>query len=374
MLSKKINKFSKNKTVLVVPLDWGLGHATRCIPIIKELVINGCNVVIAAENNLHTLLKHEFQQLTFIPVPGYHVRYSKQTYWLPFKILIQIPKIIYRIYQEHRWLQKVVKRYAFNGVISDNRFGLFHRDVPCIYLTHQLLIKTGNRITEGFAQKLHYHFIRKYAECWVPDFAGKENMAGELSHPAEMPENVRYIGSLSRLDASKSRERKGFLLILLSGPEPQRSIFERLILKQLESYKEPLTFIRGLPGLAEGDEKALSVLSNLPSNIKIKNHLPSLELNQAILQADWVIARSGYTTIMDLLKLKQKAILVPTPGQTEQEYLAAHLMEKQLFFCVKQDTFNLQTALEQAKQFPYAEPSFDMELYKKAIQRFVESI
>ena len=366
MLPKKINKLSKEKTVLVVPLDWGLGHATRCIPLIKELQLCGCTVIIAAENNVRTLLEREFQQLTFITVPGYRVSYSRSRHWLPLKIFLQIPKIIYRVYKEHSWLKKVAKRHDLDGIVSDNRFGLFHSSIPCIYITHQLLIKTGSAFTESLAQKLHYKFIKKYTACWVPDFAGKENMAGELSHPHRLPGNVSYIGGLSRFDPLQSPAQKQLLLIILSGPEPQRSVFEDIILKNLKNYKDPAILIRGLPGATS------SRSLNLPKNIVVEDHLPAVELNKVIVQANYVIARSGYTTVMDLLKLGRKAILVPTPGQTEQEYLAEYLMGKKVFFSVKQEHFHLEKALERVRSFPFASTSFDMDLYKQFIHQFVE--
>lgn len=370
MFPKIFNKLSKKTTVLVVPLDWGLGHATRCIPIIKELQLNGCDVIIAAETKVQSLLQSEFQQLTFIPLPGYRVNYSRKQYWLPLKILVQIPKILYHVYVEHGWLKKVEKKFKIDAVIADNRFGLFHKHVPSIYITHQLLIKTGTVFTERIARNLHYRFIKKYTACWVPDFEGHENLAGELSHAAVVPDNVNYIGCLSRFELSTTPKKEIELLIILSGPEPQRSIFEELVLTQLKSFAGAAMLVRGLPG----NHERLATTEMTGDNIIIKNHLTATELNDAILNAAWVIARSGYTTVMDLVKLKQRAILVPTPGQTEQEYLADHLMDKQLFFSVKQDEFVLEKALQQASNFPFIMPNLDMNLYKSTIRQFVESL
>ena len=374
MLEKKINNLSKKKTVLLVPLDWGLGHATRCIPLIRELQSNGCEVIVGAENNIRSLLEHEFQQLRFLPLPGYRIAYSKKRYWLPLKILLQIPKILYHIFLEHQWLKKVEKIYEIDAVISDNRFGLFHNRLPCIYITHQLLIKTGNFISQKIAQLTHYYFIRRYSACWVPDFAGKENVAGELSHPNRLPANICYIGCLSRFDQPIPLVKCRFLLIIISGPEPQRSIFEAIVLNQLKKFRGTAMLIRGLPGISEKKEEASSSKNDFPKNVVIKNHLNAIQMNEAILESEWVVSRSGYTTIMDLLKLKKLAILVPTPGQTEQEYLAMYLMEKRLFFSVKQENFLLESVLEQAQDFPFAVTNFDMSLYKNSVQQFVQSL
>ena len=370
MFFKKVNKSSNKKRILVVPLDWGLGHATRCIPLIRELQANGCEVIIAADHRVRSLLQHEFQQLTFIPLPGYQVNYSRSRGWLPLVILLQVPKILFHIYREHNWLKKVEKEFSLDAVFADNRFGLFHKQIPCIYITHQLLIKTGNAVSERIAMKIHYRFINKYTACWVPDFEGRENIAGELSHPGLLPPHVNYIGGLSRF-SQKMVEKKYNLLIVISGPEPQRTIFEKILIKQLQHYRGTVMFVRGLPGMKEDQDLRMLMPAQ---NIHIKNHLTAFDLNEAILQADCVISRSGYTTIMDLLKLNKKAILVPTPGQTEQEYLARHLMDRHYFYAVNQEDFVLDTVLQSANNFHFATPSFDMELYKSKVQQFVQEL
>jgi len=358
---------------LVIPLDWGLGHATRCVPVIRALLANGCEVLIAAEGATESLLKHEFQQLRFIPLTGYRISYSKKKYWLPFKIIAQVPWILMRIYKEHQWVKKNVKIHSITAIIADNRFGLYHSTLPSVYITHQLLIKTGNPFTEKVAQKIHYWFIKKYSVCWVPDFVGPNNIAGELSHPVNRPKNITYIGGLSRFENRGAFEKKYDLLMLVSGPEPQRTIFESLLLIQLENFKGKSLLVRGLPGIAAVDENDFETRNNQP-NLTIKNHLAAEELNEVIQQSDLVVCRSGYTTIMDLIKLNKKAILVSTPGQTEQEYLAAHLMQQQIFYAVSQQHFNLGESLAAASGFTFVIPSFDMDQYQKNIQQFVQSL
>lgn len=358
---------------MVVPLDWGLGHATRCIPIIRELLANGCEVLIAAEGAAESLLKHEFQQLIFIPVRGYRISYSSEKYWLPFKIFAQVPQILMRVYQEHQWVKKSVKKYLITAIIADNRFGLYHSDLPSVYITHQLLIKMGSSFAEEIAQKMHYWFIKKYSFCWVPDFDGPNNIAGELSHPFNRPKNIAYIGGLSRFEKGSAIEKKFDLLFLVSGPEPQRTIFESLLLKQLENFNGKSLLIRGLPGISAVDENDFETKNDRP-NLTIKNHLAAQELNEVIQQSELVVCRGGYTTIMDLIKLKKKAILIPTPGQTEQEYLAGHLMQQQIFYSVNQQGFDLIETLKAAHGFTFTIPSFNMEQYHESIKQFVQSL
>ena len=318
---------------------------------------------IAAEGATFSLLQQEFPDLQFLLLAGYRVKYSRKKYFLPLAILIQVPKIIFTISREHQWLKKTIKKYKIDIVISDNRFGLYNKKARCIYITHQLLIRTGNLITEKIAQTIHYRFIKKYDQCWVPDFE-KDGLAGELSHPALLPGNIKYIGMLSRFELPANTQRKYDLLISISGPEPQRKIFEEKILRDLGSFSGTALFIRGMPESSE-----LVHVSN--PGIGIKNHLTARELNAAILQSDIVISRCGYTTVMDLVKLKKKAILVPTPGQTEQEYLAKYLMDKKIFYTVDQKYFSLRESLEQAAEFPFAMPAYDMEDYKKTIAELV---
>jgi uncharacterized protein (TIGR00661 family) len=365
MNNEGLNKEKETKRLLIAPLDWGLGHATRCIPIIYELLEQGCTVIIAAHGPTEILLKNEFPQLTYLKLKGYNVQYSQTKNRLPLKILLQLPKIISAIYYEHQWLKKAVRENNIDIVLSDNRFGLFHSSTPSIYITHQLLIKTGNRFTEKIAQHIHYYFIKKHTFCWVPDLEGKNNLAGELSHPKKSIDRIKYIGALSRFEKKNIAEKKYDLLILLSGPEPQRSIFEKLLLDQLQTFHGTILFVRGLPG---------KDLNNIQQqNIIIKDHLSASELNEAIQQSKVVISRSGYTTIMDLVKLQQKAILVPTPGQTEQEYLAQHLAQQKIFYTIEQDKFMLNKALREVENFSFNIPLLDMQQYKNVVSELIRS-
>ncbi|MGB4845561.1 MAG: glycosyltransferase, partial [Ferruginibacter sp.] len=270
------------------------------------------------------------------------------------------------IYTEHRWLKKTVVRNKIDAVISDNRFGMFHAEIPCIYITHQLSIKTGNRFTDRIAQKIHYRFINKFKECWVPDLKEEINLAGKLSHPVKFPHTpVKYIGPLSRFKKT-DEEIKFDIAIILSGPEPQRTVFENIILKDLQNCSGKVLLIRGLP------ENSAALPVTRP-DVQIHNHLPAEELNKAILQSALIISRAGYTTIMDLIKLQKKAILVPTPGQTEQEYLAAYLQQQKLFYYMLQEAFSIEGALKIAGSFSLCENSIPQNTYEAQLESFVNT-
>ena len=339
-VKQNINITGTKKRVLVAPLDWGLGHATRCIPIIEELLIQGFEVFIAAEKGCAALLRKEFPDLPILPLPGYRITYSAAESFFFIKMIFQIPKITAAISKERRWLQSVIKEYSIDIVISDNRFGLYSKAAHTIFITHQLNIKTGNRFTESPAGKINYKYINRFDECWVPDEPGEENLGGALSHPVDMPRTpVKYIGSLSRFEKEDSEESID-LLVMVSGPEPQRTIFENNIMAQICSLNYKTVLVRGLPAAASFVGKKISDF------VTVYDHLPGKELGKLISSAKIVIARSGYTTIMELASLQKKAILVPTPGQKEQEYLAEYLSGKNYCVTINQNEFDLRIAVE----------------------------
>ena len=337
-------KFNIQK-VLIAPLDWGLGHATRCIPIIKAMLNNGYTVIIAAEGAQANLLQNEFPNLAILPLKGYRVRYSKSKWVLPFKLLWQVPGLFQTIRYERNWLANTIKEHKIDLVISDNRYGLSSQTIPCIFITHQLTIKTPFRWLEKRIQLINYHYINHFTRCWVPDVLGGVTAAGKLSHPAFLPNTkIQYTGLLSRFQ-KRGVTKKFNYCILLSGPEPQRSVLEKKIMNSLSKFNGKTLLVRGKPGSNE----ELTV----PENITVKNHLPGNELEEAILQSEYIICRSGYTTVMELISLQKKSILIPTPGQTEQEYLADWLQEKQFCIRMAQSDFTWDAAIEKAKTFPY---------------------
>ncbi len=366
MEDKNFKTGTTSPRILVAPLDWGLGHATRCIPIIKELIQLNCTVLIAGDHSIYSLLKKEFPTTVFLRFKGYEIKYSRHKKYLILKIFLQLPKILSSIWRENKWIKKMVKEDAIDAIISDNRLGMFSKKIPSIYITHQLFIKTGNIFTENIAQRIHYHYIKKYKECWVPDYK-EDGLAGVLSHPKRIPENVDYIGPLSRLTPLQNIEPIYDLLVLLSGPEPQRTIFENQVLAQLKKISGSIFLARGLP--IEKDNLNLNSKS-----IKVVNHVGGEGLNKIISQSKLVVARCGYTTVMDLAAMKKPAILIPTPGQTEQEYLAEYLLKKKFFLTAPQEEFFLSDLLKKSAAFKYESVDFSFNEYKKAIGQFVLSL
>lgn len=335
----------KNKNILICPLDWGLGHATRCVPLIRKLKEMGCNLLIAADGRSYEFMKIEFPELTLIRFPGYEVRYPSDDNMV-IKMLLQLPALLWGVLQENRRLKKLVRKHNIDLVISDNRFGLWNNAIPSVYITHQITIKCPVSIhwLEPVLYHIHRFVIAKYSECWIPDSPDENNLSGDLSHQRPLPTNTKFIGSLSRFSRVDVPEKKKFnLAVILSGPEPQRTQLEQIILEQLENMNLVSIVIAG--------KTECNILKEHKGNLTVVSHLKSAEMQEILCSSDVALARSGYSTIMDLAVLGLKAVLVPTPGQTEQEYLAVRLMEKGIYYSTTQNSLNITEAILRAKRY-----------------------
>lgn len=332
--------------ILLAILDWGLGHATRCMPIISSLQQQGAKVSVACNKPIKNILQQEFPQLHFFSLPNYNISYSKHKNFLWLKLLWQLPRIIYVVNQENKWLKKIQQTNHFDAFISDNRFGFYHKQLPSIYITHQLHIETGNKLLNRLANKIHRYFINKYDACWVPDVAAKNNLAGRLSQPNILPNPpIQYLGIYSRF--KKIAVNKDIdVLLLLSGPEPQRTLLENKLLTQIPHLSaKKIIMVRGLP-------LGLPLNNPLKDRLEIYNHVPANILSEYLQRAKQIVCRSGYSTLLDLVSLHTSAKLIPTPGQPEQRYLAQYLQHKNGFSYQTQQDFNLPNWLAATPQNP----------------------
>jgi len=358
--------------ILICPLNWGLGHAARCVPVIKELQRLGHHIIIGADKNPLAFLQQEFPALPTVIIHGYEVNYGEKGNF--FQLFCESVRFYQSIKKEHQLIEKIIAENNIDIIISDNRYGLWSKKVKSIIITHQLFIKTpvGSSFVHHKIEKL----INNFDECWIPDFENKPNLSGDLSHQKTIKLSHRFIGPLSRFTSCHtepvevlSKEKLSNLIIeeydiiaIISGPEPQRTIFEKLILEQLQNSKLKAVVVRGLPkkGQGTGDkgkgkkgqgtwDKGQGTIDK--HEIHIFNHLKTEELQAIILKSKLVVARSGYSTIMDLVALGKKAILIPTPGQTEQEYLANYHFEQGNFYTQKQSELNLQKGVIEVEQF-----------------------
>lgn len=320
------------------PLDWGLGHATRCVPIVKELLKNN-TVILGITPLTKPIFDEEFPTLEKVDLPPYNIRYSK-TIPLWVKLGMSYPKITGIIRQEHDLLNKLISDKKINVVISDNRFGLFSSKAHSVFVTHQLFLKAP--VFEGLAQNINAKYILKFDEVWVPDFAsagskttssGSEihsTLSGELSHGEHYHKNVKYIGPQSRLAdvICEVGKNKYDYLILLSGPEPGRTLLEEALSEKMKQSRKKIALVRG---------SEFKVQDSCPEGIDLFDFPKKEKLKKLILCSEKIICRSGYSTLMDMHLLgKKNLILIPTPGQSEQEYLADYWHK----------TFGTQTTLQ----------------------------
>ncbi|MBL4657550.1 MAG: glycosyltransferase [Flavobacteriales bacterium] len=325
-------------------------------------------MIIAADGGGLTLLKEEFPDLECVNLPGYRMKYSGNRS-MNFQVFANVPKIFYLIYKEHKQLQKLVREFRLDAVISDNRYGLWSKKVYSVFVTHQIAIKCppGLKFLEPILRGITSFFIAKYDRCWVPDVKEGDNLSGDLSHKHIFP-LLRFIGPLSRFSPSNENgtkpEKKYDLMVSLSGPEPQRSIFEKLVMDQVKESKLKTIVVRGVPG-----ETTYSV-----NGSTVHAHLNSKDMREAILSSEVVLSRPGYSTIMDLVTVGKKAVFVPTPGQTEQEYLAQSFKDRGLFYSEPQDEFDLSSAIKKAEKYPGIKLEPNPELLQEAVSRFLSRL
>jgi uncharacterized protein (TIGR00661 family) len=316
--------------ILVAPLNWGLGHATRCVPIINALLEEGFTPIIASDGKALELLRKEFPELESHELPPLNIRYSKHKFWFKFNLLFQGYKLYKCIKQEQKFIEGFVEQKKLKGIIADNRLGMFCRNIPSVIITHQIRVFSGG--TTWLTSKLHRFFISKYDECWIPDNKHKPYLSGKLGHVKRTRLNLNYIGLLSRFTMKKV-EKKYDVLILISGPEKQRQVFEDIMMKEFKSFKGKAVLVQGKVEDKQNE--------HVDEGIKIFNYLKSGELETLIQQCEVVIARSGYTTLMDMAKLDKKAFFIPTPNQSEQQYLALSMKKHGVAPYAQQRKFNL---------------------------------
>ncbi len=354
--------------ILFSPLNWGLGHAVRSIPILKDLAACGFEIILAGDGLALEFLRKEFPGCPYIILSSFQMRYSNGNSQI-IPILKALPKIITASWKEHRRLKHLIKEWNIDIVISDNRFGFFSKDCVSVYITHQLRARmpSGFRFLEPLVCSLHRMIISRYTYCWIPDEPGSLNLSGELSHNLPLPANARFIGILSRFQKENflSVEEKQYdFLFLLSGVEPQRTILEEKIISffQDESHYKAI-LVRGV----SQEQKKVDSLRQLT----IINRVSENELKTLIPVSEIVVCRSGYTSVMELASISKKAVLVPTPGQPEQEYLGEYLSSYPLFCCVKQQDLTFSSLLLAARKLKESAIPFSSGLLVDAIQNLL---
>lgn len=332
------------KRILVAPLDWGLGHSTRCIPIIQALLRRGAVPVIGADGGPLALLRSEFPELEHVRIPGVNIRYSKSRSQL-WSMARQFPQMVRSVRAETALFDRIRRELRLDAVISDQRFGLRSPDLPSVIITHQVFPFTP--IAQGALRKLNLRHLARFGRCWIMDEPEAPGLAGELSHGKALPANARYIGTVSRMqgtgstptseEAETSRIKEPYRIVaVISGPEPHRTLLDEILTEQLQHLEGRHLLVRGLPGSNEEGTRG---------NLLCKPHLSGPALAEAMANAELVISRSGYTTLMDLVALGRTALVIPTPGQEEQEYLGRLHASTGRFMVQAQTEVDIRSAL-----------------------------
>lgn len=360
-----------SKTILVAALNWGIGHATRDIPIINRLIQRGCKVILASDGSALNVWKRTFPNLTHIELPSWNIKYQKKGSFM-LMMASRTPYILKAIQQERKRVRELVKEYQIDGIISDNRFGVIDSSVPNVFITHQVSLKLSKQLQ--FAEPVmnlfnHFH-IKKFDTVWVPDYETQPNLTGDLSHKHFPNKQTKFIGPISRfIDIwdGKFPEPEHDIAIVLSGVEPQRTMLEEKLIEQLK----PMTDLNVI--LVQG-KSSLNNNYEIRDGFRLQSFMDSEELVNTFLKSKYIVCRSGYSTILDLAVLKQTALMIPTPGQTEQEYLGEWMHNENLIVCQNQNEIDIPKAIEQLKQTK----GFNFEItdiaLNKAIDEFLDKI
>lgn len=303
--------------ILFAPLNWGLGHAARIVPLVQNEIDKGNLVYFTATGLAKGFLKKEFPNAQFIEAPEFKIRYAQKPFFTTV-LFLQMPLFFISFFRDWYYLRSIIKLHGITKVIADNRYGFHNKNIKSILVTHQLFIKLPGvlKILEPFLHFVTRLLINRFNECWVPDYKEiRGSLCGTLAHGKNVPDNVKYIDPISRFSnfVLNNGENKYDVVALISGPEPQRSIFEENLTERFKESRSRVLFICGKPNNNE--------LEHIGNITKVP-HMSSTKIANYINNTKKVIARSGYSTIMDLHVLNVEAELIPTPGQTEQEYLA----------------------------------------------------
>lgn len=304
--------------ILYCVLNWGLGHASRSIQLIEQLLANKNELKIASDGNALTHLKNKFPNLPFIELPKYSIKYGKGKYQVPL-LFIQIPKILRAIKQEHQFIHSLVLKDNYQWIISDNRYGCYHKNVYSVFIGHQLSLISP--IFYHLIQKLHSNWINRFNEIWVPDHPEKK-LIPKLAENPNINKRIQYLGWISQFykyPKPKTNLQKYQYLAIISGPEPQRTLLEKKIIHLAQNHPQFKFCIIG--------GNFSTTLPKTISNLEYHPYLSGLTLWEVLHQTEKIICRSGYSSVMDNLLAGFEAIYVPTPGQTEQLYIAQQLQQ-----------------------------------------------
>ena len=350
---------SANKRILLTVLNWGLGHATRCVPMIDGWIAENHSVTLASDGAALAYLRERYPKQPFLKLPGLDIRYSKRlpAWWMVFQ---QRGPFAKHVLSDHEAIADFLKGNPQDVIVSDNRYGCWNAHVSSVLVTHQLRPRTPLALgwIKPVVRKRLKSWLNKFQEIWIPD-THDSAISGRLSKPFAGLPPIRIIGPLSRLRPSDYKEPQYKVVALLSGPEPQRSLLEEALHEQMNELGGRAAIVGGVL------EKKETRMNHLLDYILFSD---AEELSQILQNAELVVARSGYSTLMDLVRLEAQALLVPTPGQTEQEYLAKWAAKQFGFLTQPQNQLDVKRALKEVTRQTLSLPEEIRDAYNQSAQ------
>ncbi len=337
-----------SKKIFIAPLNWGLGHATRVLPLIRRFLQRGDQVFVAAHGRALQLLRDEVPECIFLDFPEYPIRYPRTRFFVTRFMLITFPRMLFAMWKEKRALTLLQEKYRFDYIISDNRFCLYQHGVKSYLISHQLryILPFPIGKLEWLPEWFNYSFFKKYDAILIPDEKGPERaLTGALSHDMRYlnADKLNYSGIFADMPDSEQTINVDIdYFIIVSGPEPQRSKLEKLIFEQAGRLPGKIVVALGKP------ERRYKIRQG---HVTFYSYMNRAQMQQFMKRARFIIGRPGYTSVMEMVALGKKGLFIPTPGQIEQEYLAGYYLKKGWCYCVRQHRLDLKNDVPKAEKF-----------------------
>jgi len=334
------------RRILFAVHDWGLGHATRSLVLIRALVQRGDAVtILMAESPGLALLRAELgDACEFYPYEDIPKPFSRYPAVFYFRMSCSVPQIWLRFTLEQRLTERLVRERRLDAVVSDSRLGVWSREAPsyCVFHSLRQIIPGRPRQLERIVERAQRYALRGYRAILVPDVEGDDALAGDLAHDLDVDWRGKlvYIGPLSELQPNGAAEDIDYFFSI-SGVEPHHTMLAERVLAALPALRGRSVVALGRPGSA-ADVRTVG-------NATIHGYLDRRAQGEMLARARVIVGRSGYTTLMEAAGFGKRALFVPTPGQSAQEYLAKFHCERGRVFSTVQSALDIACDLARAE-------------------------
>jgi len=353
------------KKVLFGTSSWGLGHATRDLNLIRGLLSRGCEVTVVSTGGALRVLKGELgDSCHYLDWPDIPSSVARSSFLFYLKTTANVPRIMWIWHREKRRVAELLRQERFDLIVTDHRNGLVRSDVRSCFITHspRYIAPWRDPFMEGIMEWFLARWFAPVYKILIPDDE-EGGMSGDMSHKIRFTprEKLAYLGILSSAHRRDLPQDIDYF-ITISGPEPQRTMFADKVLSQVDKLSGKIVIALGTPG---------GTAPKLGNKIEIYPYLNRDKQEEMLNRAKLVICRSGYTTLMELAEIGRKALLIPTPGQSEQEYLAKTLRERGEFYSVRQNKLDLVRDTKIASTYSGHTPHH---LTEESVERFLKTV